>query len=278
MISGAATPDSCNRRQIPPFEFPSPNGANRSPRVKSQPFSLSNQTHGGFPSVQPRSEATRPDDDSRRCEMGEPSWCGLCRCPPTVLWAMSGGATDVSFTKRAAQELSRCFNGLNVRTGAKSQGSTGASFYPVNETQHLLQCRGARVRICHNKFKERLDIVPHARTLTELWLEPGFLTRLFKYINPKERSVLAQVCTAWREVLYQPKFWRGLQPVLNFRDLKSSGPGVRLGIYKSLDRRAFDSLCLFGASDEDILRLDSSVSSQHVPSDPASGPPLFRDH
>ncbi|GFV83548.1 hypothetical protein TNCV_5120381 [Trichonephila clavipes] len=131
----------------------------------------------------------------RRCEMGEPSWCGLCRCPPTVLWAMSGGAADVSFTKRAAQELSRCFNGLNVRTAAKSQGTAAtASFYPGNETQHLLQCRGARVRIaCHNKFKERLDIVPHARTLTELWLEPAFLTKLFKYVNPKERSVLAQV-------------------------------------------------------------------------------------
>ncbi|GFY37834.1 hypothetical protein TNIN_144841 [Trichonephila inaurata madagascariensis] len=189
--------------------------------------------------------------------MGEPSWCGLCRCPPTVLWAMSGGAADVSFTKRAAQELSRCFNGLNVRTAAKSQGTAAtASFYPGNETQHLLQCRGARVRIaCHNKFKERLDIVPHARTLTELWLEPAFLTKLFKYVNPKERSVLAQVCTAWREVLYQSKFWRGLQPVLNFRDLKTSSPSLRLGIYKSLDRRAFDSLCLFGASDEDIYDL-----------------------
>lgn len=43
--------------------------------------------------------------------------------------------------------------------------------------------------------------------------------------------------------------------MLNFRDLKSSGPSVRLGIYKSLDRRAFDSVCLFGASDEDVLDL-----------------------
>ncbi|XP_071033788.1 F-box/LRR-repeat protein 16-like isoform X2 [Parasteatoda tepidariorum] len=193
--------------------------------------------------------------------MGEPSWCGLCRCPPTVLWAMSGGgAADVSFTKRAAQELSRCFNGLTVRTTGKNSSNASTTFCPgggaLNETQHLLQCRAARARSAHHsKFKERLDIVPHARNLTELWLEPGFLTQLFKHVCPKDRSVLAQVCTAWREVLYQPKFWRGLQPVLNYRELKTSSATVRLGIYKSIDRRAFDSVCLFGANDEDIYEL-----------------------
>ncbi|XP_054724017.1 F-box/LRR-repeat protein 16-like isoform X2 [Uloborus diversus] len=185
--------------------------------------------------------------------MGEPSWCGLCRCPPTVLWAMSGGtASDVSFTKRAAQELSRCFNGLSVGRAAK--GSQGAPAFccpgsgALNETQHLLQ----RARITKGKFKERLDRVPHARTLTELWLEPAFLARLFKHVSPKDRAVLAQVCTAWREVLYQPKFWRGIQPIINFRELKSSNPSSRLSVYKSLDRRSFDSLCLFGASDDDV--------------------------
>lgn len=70
---------------------------------------------------------------------------------------------------------------------------------------------------------------------------------------------LWQVCTAWREVLYQPKFWRGLQPVLNFRDLKTSSPQVRLGVYKSLDRRAFDTVCLFGASDEDAFELVANI-------------------
>ncbi|KAG8192255.1 hypothetical protein JTE90_014112 [Oedothorax gibbosus] len=200
------------------------------------------QIYGGHPPAQSRAPAPAP-----RCDMGDPSWCGLCRCPTTVLWAMSSG--DVSFTKRAAQELSRCFNGLTVR-GAK--GGPAASSGP--------SAGKVVARCCHyqtNKWKDRLDIVPHARTLTELWLEPAFLSKLFKHVNPKERLILAQVCTAWREVLYQPKFWRGLQPVLNFRDLKSSGPGVRLGIYKSLDRRAFDSVCLFGASDEDVLDLTS---------------------
>ncbi|PRD28939.1 UNVERIFIED_CONTAM: F-box/LRR-repeat protein 16 [Trichonephila clavipes] len=80
-------------------------------------------------------------------------------------------------------------------------------------------------------------------------------TTCLKIHRSNSADVTLDVCTAWREVLYQSKFWRGLQPVLNFRDLKTSSPSLRLGIYKSLDRRAFDSLCLFGASDEDIYDL-----------------------
>lgn len=122
----------------------------------------------------------------------DPSWCGLCRCPPAVLWAMSG---DVSFTKRAAQELSRCFNGLTVRAhkGGGPSPAPSAAPFGVNETQHLLQCRG-RARTAGGKFRDFLDRVPHARSLTELWLEPAFLVRLFKQVNPKDRAVLAQVC------------------------------------------------------------------------------------
>lgn len=125
----------------------------------------------------------------------DPSWCGLCRCPPAVLWAMSG---DVSFTKRAAQELSRCFNGLTVRAhkgGGGPSPAPSAAPFGVNETQHLLQCRGRARTAAGGKFRDFLERVPHARSLTELWLEPSFLVRLFKQVNPKDRAVLAQVCS-----------------------------------------------------------------------------------
>lgn len=47
--------------------------------------------------------------------------------------------------------------------------------------------------------------------------------------------------------------------MLNFRDLRTSPPQIRLGVYKSLDRRAFDTVCLFGAGDEDAFELVANL-------------------
>lgn len=170
--------------------------------------------------------ATNPAPQTDRCAdarsvpavaMGDdPSWCGLCRCPPAVLWAsMSGG--DVSFTKRAAQELSRCFNGLTVRAHKGPQGNPAAPsaghLHPAFETQHLLQCRAARAARGTGKFRDFMDRVPHARSLTELWLEPAFLVRLFKQMNPKDRAVLAQV-SRWFNYFFLPVKIKDLAPMV----------------------------------------------------------------
>nr|XP_042913198.1 F-box/LRR-repeat protein 16-like [Parasteatoda tepidariorum] len=121
-----------------------------------------------------------------------------------------------------------------------------------DEEENLIYCSDApglmsKFNVIYNKDEWRLFIDSSKRSLKAVI--PHHVSQYASV--PVEHSV----CTAWREVLYQPKFWRGLQPVLNYRELKTSSATVRLGIYKSIDRRAFDSVCLFGANDEDIYEL-----------------------
>lgn len=135
----------------------------------------------------------------------DPPWCGLCRCPPTVLWpaALAMTNTDISFTKRAAQELSRCFNGLTVRANKAAANTTVivnpiSTCQPGESQQSLILHPRRRSALQQHKARTRdwWATLPHARTLTELWLEPAFLTKLFKHVPPKDRGTLAQVCQA----------------------------------------------------------------------------------
>lgn len=55
----------------------------------------------------------------------------------------------------------------------------------------------------------------------ELWQDYGFLVAFFsRFSNVSERSALGQVCRRWREVLYQPVFWREVRPVLHCRTIR----------------------------------------------------------
>lgn len=59
-------------------------------------------------------------------------------------------------------------------------------------------------------------------TWDELWQDKPFLHDFFcLFPNQNERAVLAQVCQKWREVLYQPEFWKEVRPVLHCRAIRS---------------------------------------------------------
>ncbi len=64
-------------------------------------------------------------------------------------------------------------------------------------------------------------------TWDELWQDSKFLFAFFGlFPNQNERAVLAQVCQKWKEVLYQPEFWREVRPVIHCRTIRSwSGIG-----------------------------------------------------
>ncbi|CAM1291008.1 FBXL16 (predicted) [Pycnogonum litorale] len=109
-------------------------------------------------------------------------------------------------------------------------------------------------------------------TLAELWNDDDFLRLFFSHFQSRDLCVLAQVCTKWRDVLYDNncRLWSGVVPVLNCRELRA-GQNNELSkrFYRSLDRRAFDSICLMKANDEDIYDFISNYppaikNIQHV--------------
>lgn len=80
------------------------------------------------------------------------------------------------------------------------------------------------------------------------------LNGLFWYFSACEKCILAQVCKAWRRVLYQPKFWAGLTPVLHAKELYNVLPGGEKEFVnlQGFAARGFEGFCLVGVSDLDI--------------------------
>lgn len=98
---------------------------------------------------------------------------------------------------------------------------------------------------------ERLPGSPSERQLA---VDEKILNRLFWYFSACEKCVLAQVCKAWRRVLYQPKFWVGLTPVLHTKELYNILPGGEKEFVslQGFAVRGFEGFCLVGVSDLDI--------------------------
>ncbi|XP_030565419.1 F-box/LRR-repeat protein 16 [Drosophila novamexicana] len=108
---------------------------------------------------------------------------------------------------------------------------------------------------------------PHIQSIDALLLDDRFLNRFFQYFSPYERRVLAQVCIKWRDILYRsPRYWSGLLPTLQCRELRQMPACDRGKLYTSLIRRGFHALGLVGASDEDALDVVHSfpLASKHV--------------
>ena len=61
------------------------------------------------------------------------------------------------------------------------------------------------------------------------------------------------MCKRWREVAYQPPYWRDLRPVLRCRDLRAWSPALKRGLYASVKARGYDNLCLLNANDADVF-------------------------
>lgn len=104
-------------------------------------------------------------------------------------------------------------------------------------------------------------------TIEQLMLDERFLGKFFQYFSSFERRTLAQVCTTWRDVLYRsPRYWSGILPVLQCRELRHVANQDRIKLYNSLIRRGFHAVCLLGATDEDALDVVHSfpLASKHI--------------
>ncbi|XP_058830837.1 F-box/LRR-repeat protein 16 [Topomyia yanbarensis] len=104
-------------------------------------------------------------------------------------------------------------------------------------------------------------------TIEQLLQDERFLNRFFLYFSSFDRCSLAQVCQKWRDMLYRsPRYWSGLVPVLQCRELRQITNQDRVKLYNSLIRRSFHAVSLMGATDEDALDLVHSfpLASKHV--------------
>lgn len=188
--------------------------------------------------------------------------------------------------ERASAELSKRINGLGLRSNKHHRGDSpqktsvmervtnvfcgggSASISAPEKPSRLLPARSAtRPSSNGNAQSQQIPVQTRAKvqlqyhtqqlcTWDQLMVDERFLSRFFLYFTASERRVLAQVCSRWRDILYRsPRYWTGLVPVLQCRELRTCSPSERARLYSSLLRRGFHAVCLLGASDEDALDL-----------------------
>ncbi|KAJ8919837.1 hypothetical protein NQ315_006366 [Exocentrus adspersus] len=184
--------------------------------------------------------------------------------------------------ERASAELSKRINGLGLRSG-KHHSTKGSVMERVtnvfcggggNSAAAVAAPPEKPSRLLPSKSTKNSSVVakkqrpaPSYLSWDQLMADERFLTRFFLYFSACERCVLAQVCTRWRDVLYKsPRYWSGLMPVLQCREMRDSQGNEKARLYSSLLRRGFHSLCLMGASDEDALDLVNTfpLASKHI--------------
>ena len=98
-------------------------------------------------------------------------------------------------------------------------------------------------------------------TIHELFTNERFLSKFFMFFSAEERGMLSQVCTAWKSILYHPRFWTDVVPIVSCREHFRDSAGNQKHFYDSLQVRGFDSICLFGATDEDLVDFASHFNS-----------------
>ncbi|KAH7944603.1 hypothetical protein HPB52_021818 [Rhipicephalus sanguineus] len=213
-------------------------------------------------------------------------WRRARTASPPPLAAMA----EVSFTKRAAAELSRCFNGLAVRakgglqhespatsgnnaggnnarrgrggggTGnaAAAAPTTGRGVGPATANAAVTTAATPRDPAAAVASSNNAVVVAAAaassrpRNAAEMLSYPEFLSRLFSHFRGRERLPLASVCRAWRDALYDPRHWRDMAASLRCRELRLETADVRRRLLESLERRGVDAVVLVGATDDDL--------------------------
>lgn len=151
--------------------------------------------------------------------------------------------------------------------GGGGLGSNHSTPTQIRKIQHPQNHNSALYGKQQQQQLQQLYAPPPPLTLDQLFQDERFLNRFFLYFNSYERRTLAQVCTRWRDLLYRcPRFWAGLYPILQCRELRQTTNQDRVRLYNSLVRRGFHSVSLFGATDEDALDLVHSfpLASKHV--------------
>lgn len=162
---------------------------------------------------------------------------------------------------------------------APSQTISTNTTTPSSQTSTPLQTRKQLpnpLSIHHQMLQQQLQkqqlhskkvIPPTSLTVDQLFLDDRFLSKFFMYFSPYERCILAQVCMKWRDLLYRsPRYWSGLIPTLQCRELRQFPNPDRVKLYNSLIRRGFHALSLIGAQDEDALDVVHSfpLASKHI--------------
>lgn len=112
-----------------------------------------------------------------------------------------------------------------------------------------------------------MNAMAHITSMDQLLMDERFLAKFFQYFTSFERRTLAQVCTRWRDVLYRsPRYWSGILPALQCRELRHMANQDRVKLYNSLIRRGFHAIGLLGATDEDALDIVHSfpLASKHI--------------
>lgn len=160
--------------------------------------------------------------------------------------------------------------GPSIGSGLGSNNSTPTLIRKISHPQNhigggYLKQQQQQQQAHHQQMQAYVP--PPPITLDQLFQDERFLNKFFLYFNSYERRTLAQVCTRWRDLLYRcPRYWAGLYPILQCRELRQTSNQDRVRLYNSLVRRGFHSVCLFGATDEDALDLVHSfpLASKHV--------------
>ncbi|XP_030371980.1 F-box/LRR-repeat protein 16 [Scaptodrosophila lebanonensis] len=164
--------------------------------------------------------------------------------------ATAGGGTPLQMRKQLPNPHLHHPYGMAVAAGAPGAAQVSQLAAAVNQSTLILHKHP-----------------PLIQSIDALLLDDRFLNRFFQYFSPYERRVLAQVCIKWRDILYRsPRYWSGLLPTLQCRELRQM-PGCDRGkLYNSLIRRGFHALGLVGASDEDALDVVHSfpLASKHI--------------
>ena len=166
----------------------------------------------------------------------------------------------MSTIRRAYMELSSGIRGLRLhREQTQSQSQSQSSSSSLLDSLHRTS-NGAAVSNTKMSHSPKAGFVRRLRALNgraapqsiqDLMNDENFLSEFFYYFSAEERGVMSRVCKKWKKILYHPKYWVDVTPVVYLKGW-SKDLTVRRHFYESLQLRGFDSICLFGANDEDI--------------------------
>ncbi|TTJ38832.1 F-box/LRR-repeat protein 16 [Bagarius yarrelli] len=148
-------------------------------------------------------------------------------------------------------------NGM-VKLPPQPNGLGSASITKGTPAAKNRLCQASSVPSSLPYHLEPLPMAGDGRQYTKLErhlaLDEKVLNRLLWYFTTAEKCALAQVCKTWRKVLYQPKFWEGVTPVLHAKELYNTLPNGEKEFVslQAFALRGFHSFCLVGVSDLDI--------------------------